>query len=938
MRRTLEVAIRSGVWMVLAAIASLARGQTIVVGGTTYVNKGLVGVGRVPAAQRDTLGETLGSFSGMAIDLRTWSGGASRAFNATLYTQSDRGYTPAGATTNYRSRRQTFTLRFEPDYNGSSHQDQVTLSLVDTMLLTEATGTPLTSLDPTVGGAGTRPGFPPLPQAFNGRVSLDAEGIALLPDGTFFVCDEYGPYLYRFTAEGVLLGAIRPPEALIPKRSGGDSFSSNNPLAGQPAASPNQPTSGRENNAGFEGLSVSADARTLYALMQSATEQDGGSAGAGRNRYVRLLAYDIANPAAPALNGEWILPLPHYTDSNNVQRVAEQHELVALGSGRFLVLAHDSRGRGDQNAHSLYRAVLLYDLAGASNLAGTAFDSATTPVAPNGVLASGVVAATSAVLIDINTSSQLGKFGLNNNASDNSDTLAPQWESMALAPALDPTAPDDYFLFVGNDNNYATTNGFQDGVAYNSSPNIDSMVLAYRVTLPGTLFVPVIISHPSNTGVVLGQTATFTVTVSGNPTPSFQWFKNGVALPSSTGATLRILNAQAADAGAYSVVVTNANGSGTSASATLTVSDASVPAFVSQPVAQTIAGGGTVVFSAFANNATSYQWRKNGTAIAGETGRMLMLRNAAAADAGSYSVVATNAFGTTTSASASLTVMSVTPPDNSRLVNLSVLTNISDSDSVFTIGTVLGGAGTTGSKPLLIRAAGPSLSQFGITAPLPDPRLDVFSGQTVIASNDNWDGSTMLNAVFTAVGAFGYSSANSRDAAIYNPALASGGVTAQISAVGLGSGVVIGEIYDATPSAAMTSTTPRLVNLSVLKPISGSSVLTAGFVIGGSVAKTVLIRAIGPRLLTAPFNVSGAMNNPKLELFAGSNAIAANDNWGGEPQLSTAAGAVGAFAVTDPVSKDAMLLETLPPGIYSAQASSANGAGGVVILEIYEVP
>ena len=132
-----------------------------------------------------------------------------------------------------------------------------------------------------------------MPQASNNRIALDPEGLVLLPDGSFFVCDEYGPYLYRFSAAGVLLSAIRPPEALIPKRSGRDSFSADNPASGQPSPSPSEPTTGRENNQGFEGLTVSSDGRTLYALMQSATRQEGGSGGSSFRRYTRLLEYNI---------------------------------------------------------------------------------------------------------------------------------------------------------------------------------------------------------------------------------------------------------------------------------------------------------------------------------------------------------------------------------------------------------------------------------------------------------------------------------------------------------------------------------------------------------------------------------------------------------------------------------------------------------------------
>ena len=113
------------------------------------------------------------------------------------------------------------------------------------------------------------------------------------------------------------------------------------------------------------------------------------------------------------------------------------------------------------------------------------------------MLAPTVTPATSAVLIDVNDIAQLSKFSLNNSTADNSNTLAEKWESLAIAPALDPAAPDDFFIFLGNDNDFSTSDGFLDGSSYNNSPNIDTMVLVYRVTL-GTRLVN--ISSRSLTG------------------------------------------------------------------------------------------------------------------------------------------------------------------------------------------------------------------------------------------------------------------------------------------------------------------------------------------------------------------------------------------------------------------------------------------------------
>jgi hypothetical protein len=81
-----------------------------------------------------------------------------------------------------------------------------------------------------VSGHLSYPGFPDLPVAtiqgdgFGGpgkggkAIPIDAEGIVLNPDGGFWISDEYGPYVYRFDAAGRMVGAIRPPQAIIPMR------------------------------------------------------------------------------------------------------------------------------------------------------------------------------------------------------------------------------------------------------------------------------------------------------------------------------------------------------------------------------------------------------------------------------------------------------------------------------------------------------------------------------------------------------------------------------------------------------------------------------------------------------------------------------------------------------------------------------------------------
>jgi hypothetical protein len=489
--------------------------DTVTVGGLSYVNKGLVGVGRLPADLRDKFGETFGSGSGLAVDAKSWAR-TPTGYQGTFYMLPDRGYN-VGGTTDYRARLNKLAITFTPladpaapvaerqgnnvpaerqgsnvpaERQGSNvpaeRQKSVAATLTDAIPLTDAGGEALTGLDPEENGIRrAAKGFPDLPQAPNGRVSIDAESLALLPDGGFFIGDEYGPYVYRFSATGRLLAAIRPPEAFIPQRKGRDHFSSNNPGPGAQAPAPPNPETGRQNNQGFEGLTLTPDGKFLVVALQSATRQDGGNAPETR-RHSRLLYYDLADLDRPRLVREYVVPLPVFDTADGKRRVAAQSELLALGETRFLLLCRDAgNGYGMDGATSRYRTVELVDTSRATNIAGMVYDT-TVPVAANGKLADGIVPATLTPFIDLNDNAQLNKFGLHNGEPNNRNNLSEKWEGMALVPALDPASANDFFLFVVNDNDFITQNGFQVGAPYRdaSGADVDTIILVYRITLP----------------------------------------------------------------------------------------------------------------------------------------------------------------------------------------------------------------------------------------------------------------------------------------------------------------------------------------------------------------------------------------------------------------------------------------------------------------------
>jgi len=269
-----------------------------------------------------------------------------------------------------------------------------------------------------------------------------------------------------------------------------------------------------------------------------------------------------------------------------------------------------------------------------------------------------------------------------------------------------------------------------------------------------------------------------------------------------------------------------------------------------------------------------------------------------------------------------------------RLTNLSVRTSAGTGDDSLITGFVaLGGVGGT-TKNLLVRGIGPGLIPFGVTGVLEDPALLLSNNaQTTLASNDNWAGEPAITQLAAQVGAFALSNPASLDAA-FVAAVPAGQYTAKVSSVDGSVGVTLAEVYDGTPSVAISPETPRLVNLSVRARAGiGDKVLIAGFVVADG-PRRVLIRAVGPGL--AAFGVSGVLADPTLELYRDQTIIDGNNDWGGSSLVSQAGARVGAFALT-PGSRDAALVILLQPGGYSVQARGVGGTTGVALVEVYEI-
>jgi len=184
---------------------------------------------------------------------------------------------------------------------------------------------------------------------------------------------------------------------------------------------------------------------------------------------------------------------------------------------------------------------------------------------------------------------------------------------------------------------------------------------------------PVITTQPRTTAVFAGQPVALNYVASGSFPRAHQWRKDGGAISGATADTYPIAAASAVDAGAYSVVITNAQGSATSTSATLTVNPAAPPTTATFSPATRMAVAGenvTLALSVFSGSPPlAARWSKNGAVIPGATDFMLRFPSVAESDGGTYTVTLTNSAGAVASNELAFTVRPATPltlsgPDN----------------------------------------------------------------------------------------------------------------------------------------------------------------------------------------------------------------------------------------------------------------------------------
>ena len=274
-------------------------------------------------------------------------------------------------------------------------------------------------------------------------------------------------------------------------------------------------------------------------------------------------------------------------------------------------------------------------------------------------------------------------------------------------------------------------------------------------------------------------------------------------------------------------------------------------------------------------------------------------------------------------------------PRPATLGNISTRLQVGTGDRVMIAGFIVQGSAP---KRVLIRAAGPSLTQFGVPNALANPRLELHDTNNTIGMNDNWQ-TTQIGGVITSdqvaeIQNSGLAPRDPLESAII-ATLAPGSYTAIVQGVNGGTGVGIVEVYDLNATSGSL-----LANISTRGFVqTGDNAMIGGFIVVTQPTR-VIIRAIGPSL--SQFGVPDALANPQLELHDATSTIARNDDW----QTTQIFGIITSdqvaeiqnsqLAPTNPA--ESAIIATLQPGSYTAIVRGVNNTTGNALVEVYALP
>ena len=254
-----------------------------------------------------------------------------------------------------------------------------------------------------------------------------------------------------------------------------------------------------------------------------------------------------------------------------------------------------------------------------------------------------------------------------------------------------------------------------------------------------------------------------------------------------------------------------------------------------------------------------------------------------------------------------------------QLLNISTRMEVLSGNSVLIGGFIIGG---DTSKQVLLRALGPTLTQFGINGVLGDPTMELHDGSgALLASDDNWKDTQQA-----AINATGKAPPNDLESAILRT-LEPGNYTAIVRGKNNTTGVALVDAYDlgeATDSTLTNISTRGFVD-------TGNNVMIGGFISGNGMVK-VIVRALGPTL--SGFGVPNVLADPTLELRDGQGTLlAANDNWADTQQAE-----IQASGFAPPNMLESAIVAVRPPGNSTAIVRGKNNTTGNALVEVYQIP